>query len=112
LRKLRAYKKKIGDNIMHTTPKKRVERKDIVKIRYLNKEYNEENLWKAVLCQAMEDATSNSSKRRILHAKKMAIKWFTEDNEDIKIVCQLAGYNHRTVKKSFKELITAHTSTF
>ena len=75
-------------------------------------EYNEENLWKAVLCQAMEDATSNSSKRRILHAKKMAIKWFTEDNEDIKIVCQLAGYNHRTVKKSFKELITAHTSTF
>ncbi len=85
--------------------KKSITRKDIVKIRYLEEEFDEKALWKAVLCQAIDDATSGSGQRKRLYAKRKAIKWLTEDNEDFRIVCHLAGYSPKIVKDNINEMI-------
>jgi hypothetical protein len=80
-------------------------RSNAAKIRYLKEDVSEKHLWKAVICQAIEDATSRSSKKRFVCVKQRAIKWLTEDNDDFKAVCDLAGYNHKTVKKNVLEMI-------
>jgi hypothetical protein len=90
---------------MQMSFQKSINRKDIVKIRYLAEEFNEKSLWKAVICQAFEDATSGSIQRKRLNTKRVAIKWLIEDNEDFKMVCHLAGYNPNIVKRNFKELL-------
>jgi len=80
-------------------------KKDIVRIRYLKEEVNEKTLWKAVICQAIDDATSNSAKIMNLRAKQRALKWLTEDNEDFKAVCDLAGYSYKVVRKNVADLV-------
>lgn len=83
-----------------------VNRENIPKVRHLLKEeYSEKSLWKAVICQAIEDATTKSAKERKLLAKHRAIKWLTEDNEDFKAVCDLAGYSHKTVRKNILDIV-------
>lgn len=96
---------------MQISSKRLVSRKDIVKLRYLAEEFDEKSLWKAVICQAVEDATSCSRQRKRLNTKRNAIKWLIEDNEDFKIVCHLAGYNSKILKRSFKELIKSNYNT-
>lgn len=92
-------------NFMQIICKKVINRKDIVKIRYLEEEFDEKALWKAVICQAIEDATTESTKSKRQSAKRKAIKWLTEENEDFKIVCHLAGYSHKIVKENISGLI-------
>jgi hypothetical protein len=47
----------------------RFDRKVIAKIRHLEEEFDEKALWKAVLCQAVEDATTLSGKKRKEYAQ-------------------------------------------
>lgn len=94
-----------GADFMQILRKNRINKKSIVKIRYLKEEFSEKCLWKAVVCQAIDDATSNSKKRPKKYAKNIAIKWLIEDNDDFKAVCDLAGYNYKDVQKSVKKLI-------
>ncbi len=82
-----------------------INRKNINKVRYLEEEICEKSLWKAVLCQAIEDATTRSAKSRRLLAKRRAIKWIMEDNDDFKAVCDLAGYSHRVVKQNIMDIV-------
>ena len=84
-----------------------INRENIVKVRYLKEELNEKHLWKAVICQAIEDATTKSSKQRRQLTKRRAIKWITEDNEDFKAVCHLAGYDHKIVKKNVLDIVNS-----
>ncbi len=90
---------------MQNLCRKSISKKDIVKIRYLKEEFDEKALWKAVLCQAIDDATTESRKSRRQFAKRKAIKWLTEENEDFKIVCYLAGYSPKIVKENVKGII-------
>jgi hypothetical protein len=82
-----------------------VNRGNLVKIRYLEEEFCEKSLWKAVICQAIEDATTKSAQKRRLLIKRRALKWIEEDEEDFKAVCDLAGYNHKKVKESILEIV-------
>ena len=91
---------------MQIVRKKSVDSKSIVKIRYLVEDTDEKSLWKAVICQAIEDASSKSKKRRNIYAKQKAFKWIMEDNEDFKAVCDLAGYSYKAVRKNVSELVS------
>lgn len=93
---------------MQNLCRKSISKKDIVKIRYLKEDFDEKALWKAVLCQAIDDATTESRKSRRQFAKRKAIKWLTEENEDFKIVCHLAGYSPKIVKQNVRELIASN----
>lgn len=101
-----------GGFFMQSLCNKSVSRKDIVKIRYLKEEFDEKSLWKAVICQAIEDATTDSGQIKKLSAKRKAIQWLTEENEDFRIVCHLAGYSHKTVKENLKDLIQTGDTKF
>jgi len=86
--------------------KYRLSKKDASRIRKIRESDEESHLWKAVICQAIEDATSNSTQKRKLLAKKRALKWLLEDNDDFKTVCELAGYRPKQVKAGVEELMT------
>lgn len=92
-------------NITKTRINSHINRKNIVKVRYLKEENCEKSLWKAVICQAIEDATTKSTQERRKLAQRRAIKWITEDNDDFKTVCELAGYNHKEVKKNILDIV-------
>ncbi len=79
------------------------------KARLLKEDHNEKHLWKAVICQAIEDANSRSTQQRKKLAKRRAIKWLTEDSDDFRAVCDLAGYDHKVVKRNALTLMQERT---
>lgn len=83
-----------------------INRKKVTKARQIKETSPEKYLWKVVICQAIEDATTKSRKRSTGYAKQMAIKWFTDCGEDFKIVCDFAGYSYEVVRRSAMEIIS------
>lgn len=75
------------------------------KFRAIKEDSNEQMLWRAVLCQAVEDANCKSHK---IDKKSIGLKaktWLMNDNEDFKIVCDMAGYDPARVRRHIKNII-------
>src|SRR5688572_29489715 len=47
-------------------------------------------LWRAVITQALMDASSGSQKMEARHEKRRAIHWLLSDREDFETVCHFA----------------------
>jgi hypothetical protein len=59
---------------------------------------SEVKLWRAVLCQAAEDALIISKKSKKQRARRQAVNWFVNEGEKVRVVCDLAGVRVKTVK--------------
>lgn len=51
----------------------------------------EPSLWRAVITQALMDASSNSHKAENLKHKREALEWLKGDSDDFLTVCEHAG---------------------
>ena len=56
-------------------------------------------LWRAVLCQALEDFIIRSKNVRKLCFKRRSVEWFENHPEDVKEICELAGVKYSYIKK-------------
>lgn len=64
---------------------------------------NHKRLWEAVLLTAINDALySGKNKERIKYREK-ALEWFSSDNKDFKLVCELAELNHEYVLNNYNK---------
>jgi len=52
----------------------------------------ERALWRAVITQALMDASSQSKKMELKYEKSQAICWLTVSGDDFRTVCENAGY--------------------
>ncbi len=79
-------------------------------------DFNEENqsntigeirLWRAVLLQMFVDLKVKSNNKKYNFSKRKAYEWFKlpKNNEDLKEVCRLSGYEYRKVKMMADEII-------
>ncbi len=68
---------------------------NFVKMRLRKCNYAEQSLWRAVVCQIIEDAliTSNNSRKQCF--KRRAIEWLNLDNEDFSLICEMAGIKQK-----------------
>lgn len=65
----------------------------------------EQSLWRAVITQALMDASSNSKKVIDKVERARALAWFSMRNKDFLLVCALADLDPRYVLKKVKEAI-------
>ena len=56
-------------------------------------------LWRAVITQALMDASSNSSKEEAKNDRMQALRWLCGNNRDFKTVCYYAGYDPSYLRK-------------
>ena len=89
----------------------RINRKKIVKARQIKEPSPEMQLWKVVICQAIEDATTKSRKRGAAYSKQKAVKWITDCGEDFKIVCDFAGYSYEIIRRNALKIIAYHNTS-
>ena len=66
----------------------------------------EENLWYAVIAQALTDAAYAGNRRDPLYAKREAIEWMTTQGKDFKLVFHYAGYEYEYVARKIRKLLT------
>lgn len=59
---------------------------------------DEQPLWRAVITQAIEDATTFSSVARVAIDRDQARKWFTDNGSDFRDVCALADLDPLKVR--------------
>lgn len=76
-----------------------------VRIRQNIEDCPEKSLWRAIICQAIEDAliTSNNSRRKCF--KRRALKWLAEESEDLDFVCEMAGVKKKAMLEYLKKII-------
>jgi hypothetical protein len=71
----------------------------------------EQALWRAVIAQALMDATTTSRKSEQQYHRNQAINWLTSNGQDFVTVCQQAGVDPVYVRERAKEAIhRAHTA--
>jgi hypothetical protein len=58
----------------------------------------EQAMWRAVIVQALMDASSNSAKKENLQAKQEALVWLRGNSADFATVCYYAGFEPDFVK--------------
>jgi hypothetical protein len=66
----------------------------------LNHSRREQAMWRAVITQALMDASSQSAKSEALYEKSQALCWLTGYSEDFKTVCDYAGLSPAYVRRS------------
>ncbi len=71
-------------------------------------ESNIRSLWRAVILQAIIDATGDYKRTENKLEKDKAKAWIEEEGEEFKLVCELAGYNHKYVKNKALKTIKEH----
>jgi len=76
----------------------------ISKIRLKKDDEPESVIWRAVVCQAIEDVLITSKNKRKLCFKKGAIKWFDCNNAEYIEVCSLAGVNYKELCNYVNEI--------
>ena len=69
----------------------------------LNMAQDEESLWKAVIMQAMVDATILKPRLGEAGKKRDAMRWLLEDNDDFRDVCLRAGLDCHLVRVQAKK---------
>ena len=83
----------------------------LVNVKELNlSTCGEEDLWKAVIFQALTDATSNSSKRKEKIEKANAISWLSGRSPDFKMVASLAGFELNYLQEKIREALLTKDS--
>ncbi len=65
----------------------------------------ERALWKAVITQALMDASSQSKKMELRYEKSQALCWLTGNNEDFRAVCENAGLNPCYIREQSLEAL-------
>ncbi|MGB4192309.1 MAG: hypothetical protein WBJ81_07220 [Rickettsiales bacterium] len=65
----------------------------------------ENELWKAVIYQALEDLRLPPSNKRYRTSRKQAKKWFIDEDKDFCKVCDYAGLDPKYVLKEAQKLI-------
>jgi hypothetical protein len=68
----------------------------------LENRLNEINLWRAVILQALQDATSNSNKYENKVLKAKAIAWISSDSEDLQQVLNSAQISRAELFSAYK----------
>jgi hypothetical protein len=63
----------------------------------------EQALWRAVIMQAMVDATTSTCKPELVYHKIEAIKWLTENGDDFVDVCERAAMDLDLVRVRAKK---------
>lgn len=59
----------------------------------------ERALWRAVITQALMDASSQSKKKEMFYDKHQALHWLQSGGEDFKTVCDFAGLDPHYVRE-------------
>lgn len=75
-----------------------------VKIRHDANEIPEKRLWKAILCQAVEDTLITSQNKRKQSFKNRAIEWLSDDSEDLDFICEMADVKKLRMQQYIKVL--------
>ena len=60
---------------------------------------SEQALWRAVITQALMDASTHSKKMEAKYEKSQAICWLGSMSEDFKTVCDYAGFNPASIRE-------------
>lgn len=94
--------------LIHKSPPKRRDRRVRTKKYHLFEEpanfaASEEELWRAVIVQAIQDATCNSRKPECEIHRMEAIRWLTRSFEDFEDVCIRAGLDPNYVRVRAKK---------
>jgi hypothetical protein len=66
---------------------------------------HEPGLWRAVITQALMDASSESRKSESKQARDVALKWLLGDSLDFEIVCDNAGFDPDYVRSRAREAL-------
>jgi hypothetical protein len=66
---------------------------------------SEQGIWRAVIVQALMDASSNSAKKENLQAKQEALVWLRGNSVDFASVCYYAGFEPEFVKQMAKQAL-------
>mgnify|MGYP005991746517 FL=1 len=66
----------------------------------------EVNLYLAVICQAMMDASGLAPQLNDYNVKQKAKAWLKEDNDEFQYICDIAGIHPHKVLGIYQELLT------
>lgn len=66
---------------------------------------SEQAVWRAVIVQALMDASSNSKKQENLQSKQEALVWLRGNSKDFLEVCQNAGFEPEFVRDMAKKAL-------
>lgn len=67
-------------------------------------------LWRAVITQALMDASSNSAKDEAKNDKMKALRWLCSNSQDFKTICYYAGYDPVYLKKKIISALSRNCS--
>ena len=85
--------------------------KEIIRIYQENSEFSEKDykaLWRAVLLQALTDAKNMSKDPQEVKAKREAISWIFDDNQDFNEVCMNAEINPGLVRSAAEKMLEGY----
>ncbi len=68
---------------------------------------SEQSLWRAVILQALIDATKGPHTRETQYQRNDAIYWLTQRNAHFALVCDLAGLDENSVRRKAKKALLA-----
>ncbi len=66
---------------------------------------HEPGLWRAVITQALMDASNDSRKSEARRSRDDALKWLLNNDRDFEVVCDNAGFEPGYVRKRAKEAL-------
>lgn len=71
---------------------------------------HEPGLWRAVITQALMDASSNSRKSESRRTREDALKWLLSNSSDFEAVCDNAGFDPGYIRRRAKEALARDCS--
>ncbi len=66
---------------------------------------SQQSIWRAVIVQALMDASSNSKKTENLQSKREALIWLRGNSKDFLTVCDYAGFEPSFVRDMCKKAL-------
>lgn len=67
---------------------------------------HEQDVWRAVITQALMDAASQSRKSEAKRTRKDALQWLLTDSRDFEAVCDNAGFDPGYIRRRAKEALS------
>ena len=65
----------------------------------------EQALWRAVITQALMDASSKSKKMELKYEKSQSLCWLTSNSNDYRMVCDYAGFDPTYIREQSIEAL-------
>lgn len=66
---------------------------------------HEQDVWRAVITQALMDAASRSRKSEAKRTRNDALQWLLSDSRDFEAVCDNAGFDPGYIRRRAKEAL-------